>query len=842
MSLRNRWLPPILAERSKKKDAKTAQKKKPAKDPKPVAMKVAAKKSSPDKTPVTPPLPEKAPSFGTPRLLMAIGAFVLAGIGQSLWMRQDLPQTISRGWIFFIAATVLLLLSLVPWKKEASSEPPFPATLEKWLVGGILLVAAFFRVFRLDEMPPGVFIDQGICGNIALQIRYEGARPIFPDNILRNPPYLMYQLAIWFTFFKATAANFFLFFGLMSVGLVGFAYWTFRQLAGVRVALVAAFILSVMAWNVNFSRNGFPTIEVPFYMFATMAFLFHGLSTRKRWPFVVSALFFSGGMYTYQAYKIFPLLLLAICAYEIVVDRQRIKENLRNIVVFTVLSCVLITPFLYITLHNGNNIWREQNYNIISQIKTEKSWKPAIHMVTRTAKMFNREGDSNERHNYPNHRMLDNITAALFALGLFYSLFRFRERPFFFVLAGFFTMSLPCLFSQDPAHANRMLGTTPFIALLAALPVGVLWSRIHTRWGVLGDILLVAVLVPTLSVMGRLNYDFYFNKLANFNGLWTTGIWAGYSVPETKIGQAIAEKGDAYDYLLCPRFDKYPTVDFLAFKQKERLKRFVMPEDFAPLKNDGKRGNVYVLMREHEGLMAILQELYPGGKASQQRDLAGNVIVNYFTLSTSDVQAARGVEGTMDGVKSHWPDFPNGLATGSHRFVVKGCLFVEKADTYTFSTKRQNVRLTVANNYVSPGQPLELAKGFYAFEASWQSGSAGSDPGIEMANPSGQKKALNATNLTTLPLNRGLKGTWYRSSNENAKVDTVQWNQIINFPHGGDFNFPYDQMFVSWEGILNAPETGLYQFATQTDEYAFLSIDGAKVFDWGKTPKGSVYL
>jgi len=252
---------------------------------------------------------------------------------------------------------------------------------------------------------------------------------------------------------------------------------------------------------------------------------------------------------------------------------------------------------LDITFHNGNNIWREQNYNLMSQIKAEHSLRPAVGMVTRTAKMFNREGDSNERHNLPNHRMLDDITGTLFVLGLFFSITRFMQRKYFFSVVGFGVMCLPCLLSQDPAHANRMLGTTPFIAILAALPLGVVWNRVQLRWGKVGALVFALLLLEPLFLMGVQNYNYYFVQQANCNNLWTTSIWAGYSVPETRIGQNIAKNGDSYDYLISPRFYDYPSINFLAFDQKRFVKRFVMPEDFAPLKSDGSRGEFYSFMR-----------------------------------------------------------------------------------------------------------------------------------------------------------------------------------------------------------------------------------------------------
>jgi 4-amino-4-deoxy-L-arabinose transferase-like glycosyltransferase len=839
MSFIDRLLPPVLVAHLKSNKISKKSKTKTA-----VHHSKAVPASVKHPKIIMPPTPKTTPasSFGYGRLATVIGAFVFAGLSQMQFMSRDVAGSLMRGWFFLVVATVLLVIALWPWKQESHSEATLSPKLEKFLVAGILLLAAFFRIFRLDQMPPGVFIDQGICGNIALQILHEGYRPIFADAILRNPPYLMYQLAAWFMVFKATAANFFLFFGVMSVGLVFFAYWTIKQLSGVRTALIAAYILAVMCWNVNFSRNGFPTIEVPFYMFATMAFLLHGFKTKKRWAFIVSSLFMAGGMYTYQAYKIFPGLLILFGAYEWFVNRERIKANAKNLVLFTGLAVVLMLPFTYITLHNGNNIWREQNYNIVSQIKEQKKLSPLYNMVTRTAKMFNREGDSNERHNLPNQRMLDDITGALFILGLFFSITRLFKREYFFAFVGFGVMCLPCLLSQDPAHANRMLGTTPFIALLAALPLGAAWDRIRLRWGKVGEIIFVVLLLEPLFLMCVQNYNFYFVKQANNNGLWTTGIWAGYSVPETRIGQAIAREGKNFDYLISPRFYNYSSINFLAYDEKNNIKRFSMPEDFAPMKSDGTRGSMFILMHEHEGVLHVLQNLYPNGVVSKEKDLDGNTIVNYFTVPKESILAARGLVGSVDQLASQWPFYPKGLPSGSHRISAHGCVFVDKADRYSFASNQGSLRWHIAGKSILPGTHMDLARGFYAIDVEWTSTGNDANPGLKLVSSASQTIAINDSNTTTLPLNRGLKGTWFRATDLKGIPARTEWNTVINFPHGDDFNAPFDPLSVRWEGTLKAPDTGEYLFSTKTEEFAALTIDGRKVFDWSKAPQGSIHL
>ncbi len=115
----------------------------------------------------------------------------------------------------------------------------------------------------------------------ALRILHEGWHPFYVEDVFHAYSLALFQLAFWFKLFGATEVSLKLFYAFL--GLLGFPliYWTFRQLAGTRVALLSLFILAVMRWNINFSRNGFPTVQMSLYMFGTIAFLIHAIHGNK---------------------------------------------------------------------------------------------------------------------------------------------------------------------------------------------------------------------------------------------------------------------------------------------------------------------------------------------------------------------------------------------------------------------------------------------------------------------------------------------------------------------------------------------------------------------------------
>jgi predicted ABC-type sugar transport system permease subunit len=58
-------------------------------------------------------------------------------------------------------------------------------------------------------------------------------------------------------------------------------------------------------------------------------------------------------LYTYNAIKLFPLLVLTLGVYEFLANRPVFMKNLRHIIAFALLTVVLISPLLYHWTVNG---------------------------------------------------------------------------------------------------------------------------------------------------------------------------------------------------------------------------------------------------------------------------------------------------------------------------------------------------------------------------------------------------------------------------------------------------------------------------------------------------------
>jgi len=162
----------------------------------------------------------------------------------------------------------------------------------------ILIIAAFFRLWQLDSIPPGLYPDEAINGNEALDIIQQGKFKIFyPENNGREGlfiwlislSFLIFGPSIWAI--KIVPAIF----GILTVlGLYLLTKELLRiencklkivNLKNETIALTASFFLAISFWHINFSRIGFRAILVPF-VWSLVFISYLGDSAKKRFYFL----------------------------------------------------------------------------------------------------------------------------------------------------------------------------------------------------------------------------------------------------------------------------------------------------------------------------------------------------------------------------------------------------------------------------------------------------------------------------------------------------------------------------------------------------------------------------
>lgn len=346
----------------------------------------------------------------------------------------------------------------------------------------ILAIAAFFRLWQLDKIPPGLHPDVAMNGNDALASLKSGDFKVFyPDNNGREGLFI-WLLALSFSIFgvsiwsiKIVAASI----GILTIfGLYLFTKELFSSQKSIVnsqfVALLSSFFLAISFWHTNFSRIGFRAILLPFVLVFAFYFLFRGFRTQKFFNFIIAGVFFGLGFYTYISYRFIIFLLPLILLYWFFIYR---RQNLQKIFLLNTLYLLLTTfiialPIGFYFLQNPQDF--VSRATPVSIFVTENPIKEFRKSLISHLAMFNFYGDPNWRHNFAFSPMLFWPMGILFLIGLIYSFTKLaksillRSNGFFavfgFLISWWLIMLLPGILTYEGIpHALRTIGVIPVV-------------------------------------------------------------------------------------------------------------------------------------------------------------------------------------------------------------------------------------------------------------------------------------------------------------------------------------------------------------------------------------------
>ncbi len=314
----------------------------------------------------------------------------------------------------------------------------------------IIALAGFFRFFHLSNLPPGLYPDEAMNGNNALEaIAKKDFKVFYPENNGREGLFINIQ-ALALTLFHKNEPWVLrcvsVVFGTMTVLGV---YFLARELLRKRVstldsskntysnsffselhshyaiALLSALFTATSFWHINFSRIGFRAIMAPFFLTWAIFFLLKSLrdEARGRSGFmyaIFGGIFFGGGFHSYIAYRATPLLIFLVLI--LFIKEIGWQKVLRVAFLYALVSIIVASPLLLYFLHNPQDFFGRTTQ--ISIFTSTTPLKDLGSNVLKTILMFNVRGDENWRHNISGTPLVPGITGVFLLLGLVYAIKR----------------------------------------------------------------------------------------------------------------------------------------------------------------------------------------------------------------------------------------------------------------------------------------------------------------------------------------------------------------------------------------------------------------------------------
>lgn len=289
-----------------------------------------------------------------------------------------------------------------------------------WSLVAILIIASFLRLYNLAGLPPGLYPDEAMNGNNALEAwENKDWKMFYPENFGREGLFINIQ-----HIFAAALGNHSwalrlpsAIFGILTVlGLYFLAKELFKNK---NLALLAAFLLAVSFWHVNFSRIGFRAIMAPFFLTWASYFLIKAVYANRYALFsVLGGLIYGLGFHSYIAYRATPLLLLIAAVYLFLNVSRRQKLRIFKIFAFFSVGAILTAlPLgLYFLKNPADFFGRAAQISILS---SPAPLKTLGLNALKTLGMFNIAGDFNWRHNVAGAPLLFWPAGILFLIGVF---------------------------------------------------------------------------------------------------------------------------------------------------------------------------------------------------------------------------------------------------------------------------------------------------------------------------------------------------------------------------------------------------------------------------------------
>jgi len=534
----------------------------------------------------------------------------------------------------------------------------------------ILVIAAFFRLWKLNEIPPGVYPDSAIYGNDGLTtLKNQDFRIFYPENNGREGLY-MWLLALSFSIFGVSIWSLRIVGALIGVLTVFGLYLLTKELfsfsnptvqqsnpepePSVRygasnpttIALLSSFFLAISFVDTNFSRIGFRAILLPFILVFSFYFLVRGFRRKTILDFIVAGIFFGLGFYTYISFRFAVLILpfIFIPFWFIYKKKNLQKKFILHTSYFILLTFLVALPIGIYFLQNPQDFVGRATP--ISVFAAENPIKEFFKSLVLHLGMFNFYGDSNWRHNFADSPILPWLLGILFLIGLVFS---FREifkksdyqnknyqllSTFYFLLSAFFIMLLPGILTYEGIpHFLRVIGVIPVVYIFVALG-GIKVYQFFEKNTKNKKLLLVScsLFLFAISLSEFNKYFIAWGKNKEVEGAFTKrfveeGEFLN-SLPENIQKYVIVNEGG----VPVPWPDGIPmpaqTIMFIeATSDKKQETSYLLPEDLDLIKID-KEKTIVVSMAFDRNLLNEILKRFPEGKI-EEREGFGIFKINF---------------------------------------------------------------------------------------------------------------------------------------------------------------------------------------------------------------------
>ncbi len=716
-------------------------------------------------------------------------------------------------------------LSFFRWRLESLAGW---RTREVVAAGSIVLVGAVLRLYDLAGIPTGIHGDETGQTLVALSI-LEGKGPNPFGAAFHGDRALYFYLdAPFLALFGRTVTAMRLFSALAGVATLPAFYLLMRRLFGVRPAMIALALLAGSAVHVNYSRLGLNVSQIPLLTSLSLYCLRRGQESRRVFWWLASGVL--GGFAVYFAFGgVLVAATMALYSVYLLVTRRSDWRAWASGGAFSALGGAMALIPIPVYMLGRNDPYVEHamsrlilnNWDWVSTNHQTSTWGGVLlGQLKANLLIFFTGADRSEFYSFAGVPMLSVVLGPLVALGLALMLMRVGDDRYAMLALWFWTVVLAGgVLTINSPQSHRLLPAV--LAALAGVALVLDWlvdagPRLVHR-ALAPAFLAVAVALPAIA--GYSDTAKYFGA-AVASKPWQSG---------TQQGRYVASLGPGYRAysLAAPLlyFDSSVTRFLAPEVEGDSL---LNPALKLPLAVPSDRDLAFMVFPNMSQYLPLLRSLYPSARMEEVREGGDRVIFTALRVPSEEIARWQGLTARYGAVSRIEPNaavLGGGSPTYPIEAIWSGSIYVEREGSHRFQVEGPVSELLIDGAPADGGRQIDLWVGWHSLQIKGRLPDAGSRLTLEWAPPDQPMSVVPAHRLNAHQLAGNLRALWTLEEGTTGE----RRDRTIGFRNLGELFGGQGQVSVRWEGTLNAPVDGEYQFSLRSTGEAAITIDGRSV-------------
>jgi 4-amino-4-deoxy-L-arabinose transferase-like glycosyltransferase len=433
----------------------------------------------------------------------------------------------------------------------------------------LILASAGLRLWRLPELPPGLWYDEAYNGMDALRMLETHVFQVFFLGNHGREPMIHYLSALSVAVLGATPYALRLVSALQSLIAVALMYRWLVTMFGDDpdrhwLALTGSAGLAVSFWYLVMTRNSYRANLVPLFVILTGYWFWRGWRTRSAVAFGAAGAALGLSQYTYLSARLLPLTFglfglawsgLAWRNPALVPERRSLWVGL---VTMAVSSAAVFLPlgWFYVD-HPAAFSYRTGSVFVLN---SSQDGLALLRQVLDALRTFVDGSDSNWRHSLPGRAAFDWLTTIGFWAGMVVVLTRIKRPVYLFLLISLLVLWLPACLATPPVNALRLSGLLPVYYAIVALGflAPVRWLTQRSAWRSYALTARAAAVALLCVVSGSLTAYDYFER-------WATHpmVYRSYNGALADLTGYLVTQSQRADVILPFDIYAHPTTRFL---------------------------------------------------------------------------------------------------------------------------------------------------------------------------------------------------------------------------------------------------------------------------------------